>query len=213
MTAPIFYKVLAEVRAYADMVVAVWPGVSGVLLRVVYLRRRLHSLGASPTISTGFEVAGARDVRIGDDFFCGKNCTFNADGDGEIIIGNRVAFNANVSVNAAIDGRIIIGDHVLVGPGVLMRATDHAFHRTDVPIWQQGHVPGEIQIGEDVWIGGNATILSGACIGKGAVVAAGAVVNGDVPAYAVVGGVPAKFLRWRDNRPPAALSTEDHAHA
>ena len=56
---------------------------------------------------------------------------------------------------------------------------------------------GEIVVGHDVWIGVNAVILSGVKIGNGAVVAAGAVVTRDVPAYAVVGGVPAKLIKLR----------------
>jgi acetyltransferase-like isoleucine patch superfamily enzyme len=52
-------------------------------------------------------------------------------------------------------------------------------------------------IGNDVWIGANAVILRGVTIGDGAVVAAGAVVNKDVPAYAIVGGVPAKVIKYR----------------
>ena len=52
-------------------------------------------------------------------------------------------------------------------------------------------------IGNDVWIGLNATILDGVTIGDGAIVAAGAVVTKDVPPYAVVGGVPAKIIKYR----------------
>ncbi len=52
-------------------------------------------------------------------------------------------------------------------------------------------------IGNDVWIGSHATILSGVQVCNGAVIAAGAVVTKDVPAYAVVGGVPAKVLKYR----------------
>jgi acetyltransferase-like isoleucine patch superfamily enzyme len=52
-------------------------------------------------------------------------------------------------------------------------------------------------IGNDVWIGARAIILDGVTIGDGAIVGAGAVVTKDVPAYAVVGGVPAKVLRYR----------------
>lgn len=54
-----------------------------------------------------------------------------------------------------------------------------------------------VVIGHDVWIGVNATILSGVTIGNGAIIAAGAVVTKDTPPYAIVGGVPAKVLKYR----------------
>lgn len=56
---------------------------------------------------------------------------------------------------------------------------------------------GTVDIGHDVWIGAYATVLSGVQIGHGAVIAAGAVVVRDVPAYAIVGGVPAKVMKFR----------------
>ena len=56
---------------------------------------------------------------------------------------------------------------------------------------------GKIEISDDVWIGTNALILSGVHIGKGAVVAAGSVVTKDVPPFAIVGGVPAKVIKYR----------------
>lgn len=55
----------------------------------------------------------------------------------------------------------------------------------------------DIRIGNDVWIGARAIILDGVTIGNGAIVGAGAVVTKDVPDYAVVGGVPAKLIRYR----------------
>ena len=54
-----------------------------------------------------------------------------------------------------------------------------------------------VVIGNDVWIGARATILEGVTIGDGAVVAAGAVVTKEVPPYAIVGGVPAKIIKYR----------------
>ena len=66
-----------------------------------------------------------------------------------------------------------------------------------------GHIPGHpktkgnVIIGNDVWIGMNVFILSGVTIGDGAVVGAGALVSKDVPPYAIVGGNPAKIIRYR----------------
>lgn len=54
-----------------------------------------------------------------------------------------------------------------------------------------------VEIGNDVWIGSNVSIKSGIVIGDGAVIAAGAVVTRDVEPYAIVGGVPAKVIRYR----------------
>jgi acetyltransferase-like isoleucine patch superfamily enzyme len=54
-----------------------------------------------------------------------------------------------------------------------------------------------VTVGNDVWIGARALILDGVTIGDGAIIAAGAVVTTDVPPYAIVGGVPAKIIRYR----------------
>ena len=62
---------------------------------------------------------------------------------------------------------------------------------------QEAISKGDIIVGDDVWIGYGAIILSGVHIGQGAVIAAGAVVSKDVPPYAIVGGIPAKVIKYR----------------
>lgn len=56
---------------------------------------------------------------------------------------------------------------------------------------------GNIEIGDDVWLGTDALIMGGVKVGNGAVVAAGSIVTKDVPAYAIVGGCPAKVIKYR----------------
>lgn len=61
----------------------------------------------------------------------------------------------------------------------------------------EAYTNGPIIIDDDVWLADNVTVMSGVHIGQGAVVAAGAVVTKDVPPYAIVGGVPAKLIKYR----------------
>lgn len=95
-------------------------------------------------------------------------------------------------------GGITIGDRVYTAPLVQMLAVNHVFDDPTRPMVEQGITAEGIVVEDDVWIGAGAIITDGVRICKGAVVAAGAVVTQDVPAYTVVGGVPAKVLRKID---------------
>ncbi len=94
-------------------------------------------------------------------------------------------------INADVKGTVTIADKVLVGPNVVMHASGHRFEDIDVPIREQGHHRGTIQIESGAWIGANAVILPDVTIGKGSIVAAGAIVTKDINAFEIVGGAPA----------------------
>ncbi len=95
------------------------------------------------------------------------------------------------------DGGLEIGCDVLISPQVVIMTANHAFEDCMHPIRQQGDVREAVVIEDDVWLGTGVKVMAGVRIGRGAVVAAGAVVTKDVPPFAVVGGVPARLIRFR----------------
>ena len=120
--------------------------------------------------------------------------------EGEFVtIGDHCLINHNNLIQAGKSkaGSITIGNYVHTGTNVVMLGFNHGFYTRDVPTKEQDYMDAPIVVGDDVWIGTGAVILAGVTIGKGAIIAAGAVVNRDVPAYAIVGGVPAKVIKER----------------
>ena len=79
-------------------------------------------------------------------------------------------------------------------------AVVHVFDDPETPFIDQGITAEGIAIEDDVWLGSGVVITDGVHIGKGSVVAAGAVVTEDVPAHAVVGGIPARVIRAIDKQ-------------
>ena len=117
-----------------------------------------------------------------------------------VTIGDNCLINHNNLLQAGKSeyGKIIIGNYVHTGVNVLFMAFNHGFYTRDIPTKEQDYMDAPIVVEDDVWIGAGSIILSGVTIGKGAIIAAGAVVNKDVPPFAIVGGVPAKVLKYRE---------------
>lgn len=118
---------------------------------------------------------------------------------GHALVRGEVVFGANCTVNpyAMISGRVTCGDGVRIASHVSLVGFNHGYDDPDTPIYRQKHETRGITIEDDVWIGANAVVVDGVTIGRGAVIAAGAVVSKDVPSMAIVGGVPARVLRYR----------------
>lgn len=88
----------------------------------------------------------------------------------------------------------------MMGPWCIIYTRNHAFSRTDIPMREQGMQDFKpVSIGNDVWIGSRVTITSGVKIGNGCIIGTGSVVTKDVPDFAVVGGNPAKILKYRNS--------------
>lgn len=109
--------------------------------------------------------------------------------------GKNLQIGKNVFINSGChfqdQGGIRIGDGTLIGHCVVLATVNH----DPAPSRRGDQYVKPIAIGKNVWIGAHVTVTQGVNIGDGAIVAAGAVVTKDVPAGAVVGGVPAKIIR------------------
>lgn len=114
---------------------------------------------------------------------------FTADFGRNITVGKNVFINSGCRFQD--QGGIAIGDGSFIGHNVVLATLNHGLTPED----RSTIYPAPIVIGERVWIGSNATVIAGVTIGDNAVVAAGAVVTKNVPANAIVGGVPARVIR------------------
>lgn len=114
-------------------------------------------------------------------------------------LGNNISIGnySGLGINCSIRGPLSIGDNVMMGPDVIILTRNHKFNDLSNPMNRQGAEIKEVIIENDVWIGCRSIILPGIKIGNGAIIAAGAVVTKDVPEYAIVGGNPARIIKYR----------------
>lgn len=110
--------------------------------------------------------------------------------------GKNIQVGKNVFINGGChfqdQGGITLGDDCLIGHNVVFATLNHFIE----PSERASLRPAPIVLGKKVWVGSSSTILQGVTIGDNAIIAAGSVVTKDVPANAIVGGVPARLIRY-----------------
>jgi len=139
--------------------------------------------------------AGSKgQIRIGDQGWIERGAVLWAF-EGAIRTGTNVFLGPYVTIYG--HGGVEIGDQTLVSMHATILSANHGVPEKGKEIRAQPDILLPTKIGRDCWIGANAVILGGVTIGDGCVVGAGAVVTGDLPAYSVAVGVPARVARSR----------------
>jgi acetyltransferase-like isoleucine patch superfamily enzyme len=150
-------------------------------------------------------VYGTGAVRFGEDTLLYPDLHLETQHQATIELGDGVVISRGVHL-VAMSG-ITIGKGSMIGEYASIRDANHS-RQQGIPIRDAGHIAKPIVLGDEVWIGRGVIILGGVTIGDHATVGANAVVTRDVPAEAVVGGVPAMLLQSRSRATSSASESE-----
>ncbi|MCW5554732.1 MAG: acyltransferase [Verrucomicrobiae bacterium] len=192
-----FYSPAALVEHYPRF--AHGDGELDLLMRRAIWRAIARKLGNGVRIGSGVGFKHLETFEIGDGVFIGAQAYIQGRFDGTTKIGNHVW----IGPQAYFDARnLVLEDYVGWGPGAKVLGSAHTGLPVDRPIIETDLEIKPVRVGAWADIGTGAVVLPGVTIGKGSIVGAGAVVTKDVPPFAIVAGVPAKFLRWRDGQKP-----------
>lgn len=110
------------------------------------------------------------------------------------VLGNNVNFNGMKIVGG---GEVKIGNYFHSGSDCLIISQNHNYEGTEIP-YDSTNIVKEVFIEDFVWLGDRVIVLAGSHIGEGAIIQAGSVVCGDIPAYGIAGGHPARVFKYRD---------------
>jgi acetyltransferase-like isoleucine patch superfamily enzyme len=169
-----------------------------------FLRRRLLTVAGWRWRTDGMLFLGRRleleigrggTIRFGRFVWVGDGTKLRCH-EGEIEIGAKTVLGQEVTVSAY--QRVRIGEQCIVADRAMFIDFDHGMVEVERPIRLQGIYKRDTVVGSNVWVGYGACVLRGVRIGDNAVIGTGAVITKDVPANAVVAGVPARVIRMRE---------------
>jgi acetyltransferase-like isoleucine patch superfamily enzyme len=141
------------------------------------------------------QIARRGAVRFGRFVWIGDGTKIRCH-EGEVEIGAKTVLGQECTISAY--QRVRIGAQCVVADRAMFIDFDHGTVEVERPIRQQGIYMRDLEVGSNVWIGYGACMLRGVRVGDNAIVGTNSVVTRDVPANAVVGGVPARILRMRE---------------
>jgi acetyltransferase-like isoleucine patch superfamily enzyme len=147
-----------------------------------------------------FEIGRNARVRLGRWSWIGHGSKIRVH-EGELSIGAKTVFGQECTISTF--QHISIGRECIVADRVMMIDFDHGMVEVERPIREQGIYKRDVNIGHNVWIGYGACFLRGVTVGDNSVIGTSSVVTCDVPANAVVGGIPARVIRMRE--PPRSF--------
>lgn len=126
----------------------------------------------------------------------GRNLSVNGPCDfhGEVRVSDNCCFNGMKILG---NGKVTIGNYFHSGIDCMMLTSNHNYEGNQIP-YDETFIKKEIIIGDCVWFGNRVLVVGNVKIGDGAILAAGSVVCNDVPPYAIVGGNPAKVIKYRN---------------
>jgi acetyltransferase-like isoleucine patch superfamily enzyme len=169
--------------------------------RCIIKNKKNINFGKNVTIDKYSTIDGyaSEKLEFGDGFRLGAysliTCTSHMSKYGKgIKIGANSAVGQFSEFGAA--GGIEIGNDVIMGSYISFHSENHNFSDSSKLIREQGVTNKGIKLGNNIWVGAKVTFLDGSQVGNNCVIAAGAVINGIFPDNVVIGGVPAKILKY-----------------
>jgi acetyltransferase-like isoleucine patch superfamily enzyme len=164
------------------------------LMRRALMRAMARAFGDGVRVGRAVLFRHPETFEIGSGVFIGEQAMIQGRVGGTCVIGDH----AWIGPQSYLDARnLVIEEYVGWGPGAKVLGSEHTGVPPEVPVIQTDLEIRPVRIAAWADIGVNAVILPGVTVGKGAIVGAGAVVTADVQPFAVVAGVPARFLKWR----------------